>query len=143
MGRLLSTGIADALYARSCHELQPPCGAAGCVDEDLQHAVSHDADAFYCLRFAGADGGLAAAKLSMLPLLLQVASRLEKAASRAGGDARECHPAVRREHRVFRAFNRIRLLPLQTFRLEHQIHPSAIARRPQPFLVFPLQAVGE
>ena len=88
MGRLLSTGIADALYARSCHELQPPCGAAGCVDEELQHAVSRDADAFYCLRFAGADGGLAAAKLSMLPLLLQVASRLEKAASRAGGDAR-------------------------------------------------------
>ena len=69
--------------------------------------------------------------------------RAAPAPKRAGGDARECHPAVRREHRVFRSFDRIRLLALQTFRLEHQIHPPAIARRPQPFLVFPLQAVGE
>ena len=79
MAKLLSTGIADALFARSCHDLQPPCALAGCVDASLQRAVWRDADTFYCKRYAGSEGGLNAARLSMLPLLVEITKRLEAA----------------------------------------------------------------
>lgn len=89
MARLHTTGIADALYARACHGMPLPCGVAGgCVDGATQRAAWRDADAFYCERFAGGEGGLAAAKLAMLPLLVQLTRRLEAAAAPSGHAAR-------------------------------------------------------
>ena len=67
MDALRTTGIADALYASACHDLPPPCGAAGCVDTPTQAAAWHDADTFYCSRYAGGAGGLEASQPSMAP----------------------------------------------------------------------------
>lgn len=75
-----TTGVADATYARACHRMPPPCTEAGCVDAALAAQLWRDADRHYCERFAGADGGLRASSLSMLPLLKEVVSRLEAAA---------------------------------------------------------------
>uniref|UniRef100_A0A7S4AXU8 Uncharacterized protein n=1 Tax=Chrysotila carterae TaxID=13221 RepID=A0A7S4AXU8_CHRCT len=75
-GAAPTTHIADALYARACHGLPPPCTPRGCVSPSLVTRVWRDADSVYCRRFAGADGGLAASKLSMLPLLRTITSKL-------------------------------------------------------------------
>lgn len=83
--RLMTTGAADALFARACHRMLPPCAAGGaCVEAALAARVWRDADRFYCARFGGADGGRDASRLAMLPLLQDLVHRLEAAAA---GDA--------------------------------------------------------
>ena len=83
-----TTAAADALYARRCHSIGPPCSQVrgGCVDEVTQRQIWQDADAFYCSRFSGAEGGDKASRLSMLPLLRELFTRLE-AAMAPGSDA--------------------------------------------------------
>ena len=78
------TGLADALYARACHDLPPPCGAGGCVGPALAAQIWRGADGVYCDRYNGESGGRQASRLSMLPLLRQIASRLVAAASSHG-----------------------------------------------------------
>ena len=78
-----TTAAADALYARACHDVGPPCSQTrgGCVDELMQRQIWRDADSFYCSRFSGAEGGDKASRLSMLPLLKELFARLEAAAA--------------------------------------------------------------
>lgn len=83
---LTTTGIADALFSRACHDLPPPCTAAGCVDAALAADVWRDAHRFYCKRFAGSEGGQLASRLAMTPLLVELLRRLHDAA--AGGRER-------------------------------------------------------
>ena len=80
LATLKTTGTADALFARACHGLPPPCSALGCVDAETQKAVWTDAHRFYCSRFGGAEGGERAARLAMLPLLRELMRRLQAAA---------------------------------------------------------------
>lgn len=86
VARLQTTGAADALFARECHGLPPPCAAGGgCVDSATQRAVWQDANSFYCARFGGTQGGQRASQLAMLPLLRELLTRLQRAARHEEG----------------------------------------------------------
>jgi hypothetical protein len=83
--KLMTTGAADALFARACHAMPPPCSPhGGCVEAAVSAQVWRDADRFYCARFGGADGGRNASRLAMLPLVRDIVRRLEAAATGNG-----------------------------------------------------------
>ena len=86
LATMKTTGTADALFARACHGLPPPCSTAGCVDQATQHGVWSDAHSFYCERFGGSQGGERASRLAMLPLLRDIVQRLLAAAHGKGSE---------------------------------------------------------
>ena len=80
------TGVADALFARTCHGLAPPCGSAGCVDTAAMHSIWSDAHSFYCERFGGPNGGERSSRLAMLPLLRDIFGRLQAASQETSSE---------------------------------------------------------
>ena len=81
-----TTGVADALFARTCHGLAPPCGSAGCVDTAAMHSIWSDAHSFYCERFGGPNGGERSSRLAMLPLLRDIFGRLQAASQETSSE---------------------------------------------------------
>lgn len=71
------TDIADAVYASSCHKFSVPCSVNGCISQKLADECMIEADKYYCMRFAGADGGAKATKLSMYPFLHEILQKLQ------------------------------------------------------------------
>eukprot|EP00927_Polykrikos_kofoidii_P078253 TRINITY_DN75100_c0_g1_i1.p1 TRINITY_DN75100_c0_g1~~TRINITY_DN75100_c0_g1_i1.p1 ORF type:complete len:510 (+),score=61.03 TRINITY_DN75100_c0_g1_i1:49-1578(+) len=77
--------IADVLYAASCHGMPLPSGHGGCMAVDLATSVCRHAHTFFCMRYAGLNGGGQANQLLMYPFLREVLNHLQKAAT-SGAD---------------------------------------------------------
>jgi len=77
------TDLADASVPHMCHNEELPCSSdgAGCMSEQLLGQLMVQADAAFCQRYTGSQGGADATRLSIYPFLSEVLSNLQSQAA--------------------------------------------------------------
>lgn len=68
--------IADVTYTSQCDGGELPCGPGGCIDDALQVRLAATYDAKWLDQYSGSLGGAEASRLTMQPLLAEVAAHM-------------------------------------------------------------------